>query len=744
MAESVQVARLVASFEANSRKFDQSIRKIEADSRRTAALLKQHLGAGGRLTEGLDASFAKSARAAEASLAKVSGSALGAEASLVALRRGFVLLAGAVSVQQVGQLADQYTTLQNALKISGLEGDSLSKVYRQLYESAQSNAVPIEALVKLYGRVSSAQKELHASSSELIKLTDAVALALKVAGTDATEASGALLQLGQALAGGKVQAEEYNSLLDGARPILQAAAAGLKEAGGSVGELTKLVKDGKVSSEAFFRAILAGVPVLEQAAKSADPTLSSAWVKLKNRMVDAAGATDSATGATKALVQIMEGLGRAMDKVSGRSWVDNIDGFRDSVRAVEITKELIELEKQLAAAGALAGQTKLRGDYAMAQTLQTRINSLNDEFNRIKDRGLKATMSPPVEPTTKPPVTIPPDKQVSIEKFPVKEDKDKGGADTNAFERAVAQTQKHIAVMTAENAVIGQNAEARERARTVAMLETAAKEANAEAGMKNTAVTEAQRAKINEVADAMEKAAQRERLLTEAFMRIDRAADTAADAFTSYVTGSQTASQAFKNFADSVISDLIRMEAKASIMNLFGYGSAGSSGGSILSGLKSFLGFAGGGLVQGAGTATSDSIPARLSAGEFVVRAEATRRTLPLLHAINESGGRVPRFASGGLVGDFMAAGDRAVMASLDGASRAPPALAKLSQGTPIAVNVVVNNNASAAVKTESRRNSDGGLDLEVIIDQAQARNIGRPGSATDAALATRNRLVRR
>lgn len=61
--------------------------------------------------------------------------------------------------------------------------------------------------------------------------------------------------------------------------------------------------------------------------------------------------------------------------------------------------------------------------------------------------------------------------------------------------------------------------------------------------------------------------------------------------------------------------------------------------------------YATGGYVEGPGTGTSDSIPARLSNGEFVVNAKATKRNLPLLAAINGgmgSGGR--RYATGGLV----------------------------------------------------------------------------------------------
>ena len=56
--------------------------------------------------------------------------------------------------------------------------------------------------------------------------------------------------------------------------------------------------------------------------------------------------------------------------------------------------------------------------------------------------------------------------------------------------------------------------------------------------------------------------------------------------------------------------------------------------------------FADGGHVVGAGTGRSDSIPALLSNGEFVINAQATAKNRSLLEAINCN-----RYADGGIVG---------------------------------------------------------------------------------------------
>lgn len=75
-------------------------------------------------------------------------------------------------------------------------------------------------------------------------------------------------------------------------------------------------------------------------------------------------------------------------------------------------------------------------------------------------------------------------------------------------------------------------------------------------------------------------------------------------------------------------------------------GPKGATGG-LFTG-SGFKRYAIGGMVFGPGTSTSDSVPAMLSAGEFVMNAAATAKFLPTLHAMNKTPAR-SGMASGGL-----------------------------------------------------------------------------------------------
>ena len=118
--------------------------------------------------------------------------------------------------------------------------------------------------------------------------------------------------------------------------------------------------------------------------------------------------------------------------------------------------------------------------------------------------------------------------------------------------------------------------------------------------------------------------------------------------------------------------------------------------------------FSNGGAVWGAGTATSDSIPALLSNGEFVINAASTRRHRALLEAINQN-----RYASGGAVG-------------------VAPQVAALGGGGVgnMTVNITINRDGSSESSVESDEEMGRQLAeaLPAMIESWYVKNVVRPG----------------
>lgn len=134
-------------------------------------------------------------------------------------------------------------------------------------------------------------------------------------------------------------------------------------------------------------------------------------------------------------------------------------------------------------------------------------------------------------------------------------------------------------------------------------------------------------------------------------------------AITDWITGAKSFGDAMKSVLQQLISQLIQAAIYATIV-----AACTGGGGGFAARWKGAFGnaFASGGAVAGPGTGTSDSVPAMLSNGEYVLNAQAVDRLgVPFLNGLNT--GRLRGFASGGLVGSGGVAGYKAERGSTGG-----------------------------------------------------------------------------
>ena len=440
----VDLQRLVVSLEANIKRYERKLAKAH--------------GVAQTRTRAIESRFKALNR--------------GISNELASLGRG---LAAAFTVREIGRAIDQYTRIQNALRVAGLEGAELASVYEQLFEAAQRNAAPLESLVTLYGRVAQVQGDLNTNSGELIRFSEGIAVALRVAGTDASQASGALLQLSQALASGTVRAEEFNSINEGALPILQAVSRGLLEAGGNVGKLRQLVTDGKVSSEAFFRAFLIGLPELEARAGSTQRTFDQAFTVLQNGFVNLVGALDDSIGASSGAARAFAQFGEVLDGIA--------EFVTDAKAEIQTLVDLFSI----------LNDTVFNVSKRIGQFNDLVVPSVKSFGEQIGLLERAATPGEQGEQKRKP-LEITVNKPISIKDFKPVGSKS-GASKTNEFDREIQQIKDRTQALIAEAAAVGLTTRESEKSRAVLELEQAARRAN-------IPLTDANKTKIAELAAA--------------------------------------------------------------------------------------------------------------------------------------------------------------------------------------------------------------------------------------------------
>ncbi|MBN9437036.1 tape measure protein [Bosea sp. (in: a-proteobacteria)] len=658
-----EAEQLVVSLEARIRDFERNMARAQRTANDNFTGIERRARVAGR---NLENAMATSTSAMSRRLENFGSVAAGK------LKGAFAAIAAGVTLNELRQVADRYTGIMNSLKVAGVKDADLSGVFDRLFASAQRNAVPLDALAQLYGRVSQAQTTLKASSSDILRITDIVAQSLRVAGKSASESSGALLQLAQAFSNGKVQAEEYNSLLDGAYPLLQAAAAGMQEAGGDVAKLTALVKDGKVSSEAFFRAIEAGAPILEEKLAGAALTSEQAWQKLQNELTKAVGEFDKATGASAALAGAIDGLAGSIGGI-GRAAAGAVNGVQllinkvgelaaanaGAQRAQALTYQeerarRTDAARDMGTANA-GGRDALANERAAAERAAkdaARVSFRASE-NAFAAEQAAAEAKAKAAPSSAAMARVNP---ISLKNYAVPGDAggSKGGGGgggsgaekQSRFDRDLEAIGRRTEALKLEAQMVGKGREEVEKAKIALQLEQAAKR-------EGIAITDQMRSAIDAAATGYANAKMKVEDLKSA---LDGARDAqkffaqeVTDGLTDMILEGKSAAEVIQNLAKALLKAALQAALMGSgpLAGLFGTKGAEGAVGGIFGLFGKMFGFAEGGFTGAGGKYEPAGIVHR---GEYVVSKRAVERigvgNLETLHR-----GALKGFDTGGFVG---------------------------------------------------------------------------------------------
>ena len=249
-ATSQAVNKLNATNDALAASFTKSGKPIET----AANGMRYFIDATGRARKE-NGQFVTTAEAAAAGLKKqgeaartASGLLRGVGAAVASIGAG-ALVAGMV---RGAAAAEQ---LQLRLKLLSAEYGETARVQQFVSESAktfgQSQVEASQGVADVYARLRPLGVSLNQIEA-IYKGFNATALA---SGTSAEAASGAFLQLSQALGSGTLQGDEFRSIAEQVPGILRLVAG---EMGVTVGELKKLGSEGKITSDILINALARG------------------------------------------------------------------------------------------------------------------------------------------------------------------------------------------------------------------------------------------------------------------------------------------------------------------------------------------------------------------------------------------------------------------------------------------------------------------------------------------------------
>lgn len=221
---------------------------------------------------------------------------------------GATLTAGAIV-----DAADAYTRLQNRLSVVADTQGKVNQLTDEMLRISNASRQPIEATAKTYARLDLAMMQLGRSQADTAQLTENVAKALKLGGATAGEAASALLQVSQAFNKGKLDGDEFRSVMENS-PILANALA--KSLNVTRGELLKLAPEGKITAQVMATAFIDATDNINKSFGRLKVTIAESFTVLRNSMTIYLGRLNESIGFTDALSSAILFLSNNLDSLT--------------------------------------------------------------------------------------------------------------------------------------------------------------------------------------------------------------------------------------------------------------------------------------------------------------------------------------------------------------------------------------------------------------------------------------------
>ena len=221
--------------------------------------------------------------------------------------------AGAFATGHLISLADEWSSVNARLKQATQSSDDFQASQRELMAISQRTGTAFADNASLFARSASSMREYGYRSEEVLKVTEAISTGLKLSGASSAEASSVITQFSQALAQGVLRGEEFNSVNESGDRVIRALAAGM---GVARKDLKAMADDGKLTADKVVPALISQLGTLRDEYAAMPDTVSSSATKVENAFMAWVGGANEASGVTKTLSGVLNGIAGNIDTVA--------------------------------------------------------------------------------------------------------------------------------------------------------------------------------------------------------------------------------------------------------------------------------------------------------------------------------------------------------------------------------------------------------------------------------------------
>lgn len=211
---------------------------------------------------------------------------VGKGVQIAAAATGIGVAATAVKDLAVGaaNLSDQMAQIRSRINLINDGSQTTVEIMDKIYAASQRSRGGYLEMADSVAKLNMLAKDAFSSNDEAIFFVEQLNKQFKISGASVEEATSAMYQLTQAMASGKLQGDEFRSIMENAPMLAQSIA---QEMGMSVGQLKELSSQGLITADIIKNALYGSAEETNQKFAEIPMTFADIGQSIQNQFIQA-------------------------------------------------------------------------------------------------------------------------------------------------------------------------------------------------------------------------------------------------------------------------------------------------------------------------------------------------------------------------------------------------------------------------------------------------------------------------
>ena len=202
--------------------------------------------------------------------------------------KGYIGAAGAAfSISKLTALSDTLSSNKARLGLIVDDGGSVKELDRKIYASAMRARAEYNSVAATVSKLGLLAGDAFSNNNEMIAFTELMNKNFIIGGASSQEQSSAMYQLTQAMASGRLQGDEYRSIIENAPLLAKAIEDYMINVQGAKGSMKDWASEGMLTADVIKAALFSTADEVEARFKKVPMTWSQVWTMASNMAIRA-------------------------------------------------------------------------------------------------------------------------------------------------------------------------------------------------------------------------------------------------------------------------------------------------------------------------------------------------------------------------------------------------------------------------------------------------------------------------